>query len=110
MFTFNVGAGLDSDGDDDDVAWMFKAFNDFGHDSSLLLRTIRQLIYEGKPTGPITLLQFRLGEQLTHPFGAIYTGTNAVSFWPVYPRGQDMTEQCDHVTLDLRSGKSLHRF
>jgi hypothetical protein len=47
-----------------------------------------------------------LGDQVTKPFGVLYTGKNVVSFWPAFPNGTDMTRQVDHVTLSLSSGKS----
>jgi hypothetical protein len=91
---------------DDEIARIFRENDNLGDDSSILLRTIRQLVHEGKPPGLITPLQFRLGEKITYPFGALFADKGVISFWPAYPKGTDMAKHFDHVTLDLRNGKS----
>jgi hypothetical protein len=97
MFTFNVGAGLDSDGDGNDVAWMFKAFNDFGHDSSLLLRTIT-----AAPRFSYSALRFAVraaGSTTPSPF-FISHATNVVrASWSAFTRQSSSSRNSGSLAL-----------
>ena len=92
--------------DDQAIQKRFQDNDNLGEDSNVLLRPLRQLFTDRKPTGKVTPLRFQLGDEETYPFGALYVGQNRISFWPVYPKGTDMTKMPDHITLELPSGKS----
>lgn len=101
-----MASEITTDTADDDVTQIFRESSNLGDESNVLLRTLRQLLTEGKPTGLITPILLQLGEQITQPIGALFTGRDLVSFWPAYPKGIDMTKQVDHVTVSMLSGES----
>lgn len=99
--------------DGEDIAKLFRENDDFGAQSSLWFRPLRQLLERGKPTGAMTVLAFRRAEAAAYPFGVLtHTKKNRIVFWPVFPTNMEMVavdgkiDIIDHVTLELPSEKT----
>lgn len=98
--------------DNDDVARLFREHDDIGCDSSLWLRSLRQLFKDGKPIGPVVALTVSPMKQLKLPFGMLaQTEKNRLIFWPILPSGVNMicagetVDVLDHITLEFPSEK-----
>jgi hypothetical protein len=95
---------------DDDAAHRFRENDNVGSDSSLLVRTYRQFLKDGKPVGPVLMLTVSLPSQPGLPLGTLsQTKKERLIFWPPLPQSRNMTcdgtpvEAIDHITLQFPS-------
>jgi len=100
-------------GDCSDIGRLFSENEDFGVQSSLWFRPLRQLLERGKRTGAMTVLAFRGTHTGAYPFGVLTrTKNNRIVFWPVLPKNADMVAAegkvgvIDHITLELPNAKT----
>ena len=97
----------------DDIARLFREHGNIGHDSSLWLRPLRQLIKNGKPVGQTIVLTLSMSKQQKVPLGILTeTKRNRLIFWPILPQkvkivfnDEEMVGVFDHITLEFPSEK-----
>jgi len=102
----------ESTNDVDAIDKLFHESGDLGAESSLWFRPLRQLLQQGKPVGPMTVLTFRGADTGAYPFGVLtHTKKGRIVFWPVLPTNADMVAAdgkigvLDHITLELANEK-----
>ena len=103
---------MDNTSQNDDISRLFREQDNIGHDSSLWLRPLRQLIQDGKPVGQAIVLTLSMSDQQRMPIGILaQTKGNRTIFWPTLPRkakivcDEEIIDFFDHITLELPSEK-----
>ena len=104
---------MDDTSQNDDISRMFREQDSIGHDSSLWLRPLRQLIKNGKPVGQAIVLTLSMSDGQRMPVGILtQTKGNRTVFWPTLPQkakivcDKEIIDIFDHVTLELPSEKT----